>query len=33
MIAAEYERPVDACEERCLKEIRQGLRSLGAREI
>ena len=24
---------VDACEERCLKEIRQGLRSLGAREI
>ena len=29
----EYERPVDACEERCLKEIRQGLRSLGAREI
>lgn len=29
----EYERPVDACEERCLKEIRQALRALGAREI
>ena len=29
----EYERPVDACEERCLREIRQALRSLGAREV
>lgn len=29
----DYERPVDACEERCLRELRQALRSLGAREI
>ena len=28
----EYERPVDACEERCLKEIRESLKALGARE-
>lgn len=27
-----YERPVDACEERCLKEIRARLRALGIRE-
>ena len=29
---ADYERPIDACEERCLKEIRQSLKALGARE-
>jgi hypothetical protein len=27
-----YDRPVDACEERCLREIRARLRALGARE-
>jgi hypothetical protein len=27
-----YERPVDACEERCLKEIRERLRELGIPE-
>ena len=27
-----YDRPVDACEERCLKEIRTRLRALGVRE-
>lgn len=27
-----YERPIDACEERCLKEIRARLRVLGIRE-
>ncbi len=27
-----YDRPVDACEERCLKEIRARLRALGIRE-
>ena len=27
-----YERPVDECEERCLKEIRARLRALGVRE-
>lgn len=27
-----YDRPVDACEERCLKEIRNSLKALGARE-
>lgn len=28
-----YERPIDACEERSLKEIRQRLRALGIHEI
>lgn len=28
----DYERPIDACEERCLREIRQRLKALGARE-
>jgi hypothetical protein len=28
----EYDRPVDACEERCLKEIRESLKALGVRE-
>lgn len=28
----EYERPIDACEERCLKEIRAKLKELGAQE-
>jgi hypothetical protein len=27
-----YERPVDACEERCLKEIQARLRELGIPE-
>jgi len=27
-----WDQPIDACEERCLKEIRQRLRSAGARE-
>jgi hypothetical protein len=27
-----YDRPVDACEERCLKEIRARLRALGVQE-
>ncbi len=27
-----YDRPVDACEERCLREIRARLRALGVRE-
>ncbi len=29
---AEYAAPVDPCEHRCLKEIRESLKSLGARE-
>lgn len=29
---SDYGRPVDACEERCLREIRQRLKALGARE-
>jgi hypothetical protein len=27
-----FERSIDACEERCLKEIRRSLKALGARE-
>jgi hypothetical protein len=27
-----WDQPIDACEERCLKEIRQRLRSAGVRE-
>ncbi len=29
----EYDRPIDACEERCLKETRDALRVLGVREM
>lgn len=28
----DYDRPIDACEERCLKEIRARLKEIGARE-
>lgn len=29
---AEYAAPIDVCEDRCLKEVRDALKSLGARE-